>query len=274
MYASWLCLALLSDWSAALLTFPATAEVDLVFPRNDTYANTVLMPIVFAIQNSQLAASIDLFFFWNIVQLQPPNNNSVTQGFLALKYANISTDPYFAWNSITNANATEGSWALNWSIYVWNCSATYGPMSEDNGHVILNKTLIFTTKEGAPQPDLVAATATGTCANTESFTFNITATLDQSYEEGMNYEKANSCAVLDLDPKLPRPSANPCGATIDALSASSISSALTAMACTSFTPVVSCPPTPTATSGGERCSVGRMLWLAAALGWLVHFLVL
>lgn len=40
-------------------TFPATVEVDLIFPRNDTYGPSVLFPIVFAIQNIALAPSLD-----------------------------------------------------------------------------------------------------------------------------------------------------------------------------------------------------------------------
>jgi hypothetical protein len=38
-------------------TFPATVEVDLIFPRNDTYAPSALFPIVFAFQNAALAPS-------------------------------------------------------------------------------------------------------------------------------------------------------------------------------------------------------------------------
>ncbi|MDM9186223.1 hypothetical protein QU781_28035, partial [Escherichia coli] len=35
-----------------------TAEVDLVFPRNDTYAPMPLMPVVFAVQNPPVAGKL------------------------------------------------------------------------------------------------------------------------------------------------------------------------------------------------------------------------
>ena len=46
----------LSGWglhsvAATELTFPVIAEINLVFPRNDTYAPVDLMPIVFAVQH-------------------------------------------------------------------------------------------------------------------------------------------------------------------------------------------------------------------------------
>lgn len=40
---------------ARALDFPATVEVDSVFPRNDTYAPVPLIPIVVAIQDSRFA---------------------------------------------------------------------------------------------------------------------------------------------------------------------------------------------------------------------------
>ena len=46
----------LSGWwlhsvAATELTFPVIAEINLVFPRNDTYAPVDLMSIVFALQH-------------------------------------------------------------------------------------------------------------------------------------------------------------------------------------------------------------------------------
>ncbi|KAL2016191.1 hypothetical protein VTK56DRAFT_4080 [Thermocarpiscus australiensis] len=51
-------------WAAQVgaATFPVTVEVDLIFPRNDTYGPSPLFPIVFAFQNAALAPSIDPAF--------------------------------------------------------------------------------------------------------------------------------------------------------------------------------------------------------------------
>src|SRR5262249_31149706 len=133
--------------------------------------------------------------------------------------------------------------------------------------------VMFTIKNGAQQPDLVAATSDATCAaNTESFTYNVTEILNGTWT--LDRSTLDSCAVLAST--LPTPPPNPCGAKVDASAASSISAAITSSACAEVHPVVSCPPTK---SGGEKGGhgVGAMVcyvWLTATVGCLVYILVL
>ena len=120
----WSLLVLLSCCSTAQVAFPTTVEVDLIFPRNDTYAPTALMPIVFAIQNSQLAAPLDLNFQYDIFQLGAPDGPSVS-GILDLRWAKFSSsDPFFAFRSTQKLNATESEWSLVWTLSSGNCSGT------------------------------------------------------------------------------------------------------------------------------------------------------
>jgi hypothetical protein len=54
-----------------VITTPRQFEVDIVFPHNDTYKPADIMPIVFAVQNPSIAASIGGFsVFWTISQVQ------------------------------------------------------------------------------------------------------------------------------------------------------------------------------------------------------------
>jgi hypothetical protein len=279
---AWYLLALLPCWSAAQQTFPAgeVAEVDLIFPRNDTYAPTLLTPIVFAIQNSKLAAPLNLNFAWG-VQPWPLTNNTLLKetGFINTIFDNFtSSDPYFEYNFYINVNATEGIWQLTWAVYAGHCNAS-GAES-----VVYNNSLIFTTKNGAQLPDFVAATADGTCESMESVAFNVTEILpiaDANTNRG-------SCAVfVSTSPAL---TPSPCGAKVNALTALSISAGITSMACGELLPSVaarlSCSstsePTPTSTSTPKKndgvrrgdALVGGMVWTMATLNSLSYIISL
>ena len=157
---------------------------------------------------------------------------------------------------------------LVWTISWGNCSGTLDQITSRG-----TSRVVFTTKNGKQQPNLVAATADDTCTSSESFTFNMTGTLSVGYPP--DYDDRTLCAVLA--PTLPTPAPNPRGTRVDASVASSISSALTSRACAGATnPLVSCPPTPTGKSSGPRGAqfpVRIMAWLTV-FGWLLKLLVL
>src|SRR5207244_4320386 len=70
-----LCFLALPLWCAAQAAVPGVVEVDLIFPRNDTYAPLPGMPIVFAIQNPQLVASLYPSFDLLLYQLGDSDGN-------------------------------------------------------------------------------------------------------------------------------------------------------------------------------------------------------
>lgn len=245
---------------AEAVTFPATVEIDLIFPHNDTYAPSPLMPIVFAFQNSRLAAPLDPGLHYQIVDLRNASAGPVSSGILDLQWANFtSSDPYFAFDSASELGDVESTWSLSWTLASGNCSG-----SPDDGTVKFSgrnqdNSVIFTTKNGSPKPDLVAATSDGTCAHTEGYSFNVTGVLD--VPPGGKYDGRNSCAILSpVSPTL-----KPCGAKVDAAAASSISAAITATACAGAHPVVSCPPNHNAAPRAMQFPAGGAVWLAAIL---------
>jgi hypothetical protein len=268
-------LAFLPSWSAAD-GFTGTVEVDLIFPRNDTYATTELMPVVFAIQSPQTASSMEISIRWGLLQITGDNSSQAHDAFSYPQLENYQStqnnNPFFETDSIFNTTNIEGSWYFYWVITTANCSSVSAFLSNSSSFpdVSHRKDMIFTTKNGAPMPDLVAATAEDTCAaGDQSFTFDIT---DSNMVLPIpNSGKITTYAVLASTS--PTPSPNPCAATIDAPAASSISAGLTSSFCYNRSPqtLVTCPP-PVKTGGGmgRYSQSGRMIWLIAPLGWLLH----
>jgi hypothetical protein len=262
--AVWLLLALLTCWSSAQ-TFPSIAEVDLLFPRNDTYAPTVLMPVVFAIQNSPVAVPLDLALEWHLYQLTNGNTTAVGNGFITKSYFTASTSgPYYEYSSLYNLTTLEGTWSLLWTLSSVNC--TQFPTSDSSilGYIQGN-TVIFTTKNGAQATDLVAATADDVCASAESFTFNVTGVENVSVGSG---NSVTSCAVVAS--MSPTSSPNPCAAQLNAAGASSISAALTTSACSLPSSLVSCPAK---SAGSIEVQLGGPMWVVATFGWLLYTIV-
>lgn len=225
-------------FGAKTLEFPATVEIDLVFPRNDTYAPVPLIPIVFAVQNSRFASLIQPY-----IQFDFTSNTNLSKvpvsAIVDLTYANFSSsDPYYAWNYIAGLNGIEGQWRLSWSLFTSNCStSTESILPNITTQTQGTDVIIFTTRNGTQPPDLVAASADSTCASTsESYTFNLTGTLDVWNKD--NFNGQNSCAIIPPG----TPTANPCGAAINSATASRISSAITSAACALQLQSVTCPP--------------------------------
>lgn len=267
----WCLLAWLPCWSTAQFTFPATLEVDLIFPRNDSYAPTAHMPVVFAIQNSRYAAPLNIYFQYRIYKGSGPDHE-IDFRTLSLNYADFnSSDPYFALDSVPYMNTTEGIWQIWWTVYASNGS--YIPLSDPpaSGEYSLGPGMSasqlphyaspvhFTTKNGAQQPDLVAATADDTCGSSDNFTFDVTGTLEVPAPQ--LYNGRSSCAVLPTP--LSVPPANPCGAKLNSSGASSILAAITS--CAVHQPNVTSGCIPHATSNGfsrvQQVSSGGMVFL-------------
>jgi len=260
----WSLLVLLPCWSAAQSSFPAIVEVDLIFPRNDTYAPTPLMPVVFAIQNPQIAVPLDLTLEWTVIPIPVDSSNkSGGDGFTYYGTQNSSNNPYFGWSSLYNITTSEGTWVFDWTLSAVNC--TQFPRDT----YFEGTPIIFTIKNGAKMPDLIPTTGNDTCTGMEGFAFNVTEFSTPPVIGG----SPSTCAVVASTSPTPTP--NPCAAQLNATGASSISAALTRSFCAtqlpSHTPLISCPPT-------NGASIGVLfrgtIWLPATFGWLLYTIVL
>ncbi|KAH8680611.1 hypothetical protein BX600DRAFT_504378 [Xylariales sp. PMI_506] len=240
-------------------TYPANVEFDVVFPRNSSYAPSELIPIVFAIQNPQAADSLAFSVQWTLTQV---GVGQVDGSYIDLTSTNYSSDPYYVVASTYFPNVTEGEYRLLWGLEAGNCSQ--GVLEPT--YFSLDNTVTFTFKNGSQQPDLVASTASDTCAGIPSRTFNVTGTLALPASVALDQARS-SCAVLGQ----PTPSPDPCVLNMDSAQASSISAAITASACAGTHPVLTtgCAQATQSASVGSPSRTGES-WISGyvAIGLL------
>lgn len=107
---------------------PETVEIDLVFPRNNTYAVSEPLPVVFAVQNANIIWPLGLSILLEIRKLDPPGVESTVISFPLESDTNSTTgnatsDPAIFAASANITKDTEGEWILLWSFRVENgCS--------------------------------------------------------------------------------------------------------------------------------------------------------
>jgi len=157
-----------------------TLEIDLIYPRNETYAPTDLLPVVFGLRGSfdyDLALRIE----WNAHYLgiipDPTPNGTRINGILE-PYMNFLTESnsVFAIDSILNPTALEGSYQFFYHILTTNCTGISAAVS--NASIVdfaeYEKNITFTIQKGAPLPNIQSLMnqTTNTCAaNNETFIF-------------------------------------------------------------------------------------------------------
>ena len=252
-------------------------EVDLIFPRNETYSPQELMPIVFALQNPSLASTLGATIYWG---LREGNNwsapGSITgEGFELFTLNSTSSGPHLATSFVNTLAYPDGAWTFAWTLQVTNCSQAersnclhsesqncslaYNP----NQVISMNNAIVFNVSQSGQALSLEAATSSDTCGTMEAYAFNVTSTGDTE----------EVCGFLG-----PSPTTNPCAATINASAASSISAAATAFACDpqerSAYPSVTCP-TPSSKSSGagqySMVSASTLLTIFTLVNALIHF---
>ncbi|KAJ5793481.1 hypothetical protein N7457_000080 [Penicillium paradoxum] len=197
-------------------------EVDLVFPRNETYAPSPDMPVVFAIQNPHLAAPLNMRVTYLITPPGIYENTTETTLFNMNSTSSSDLDSHFVYNK-TDVD-TEDVWELTWFVEYGRCTGSKGDMMYYNSNFTIDS-IIFTTKSGAAKPDLVAVSNDDTCPKGIA-AWNVTSTLEV---EGTNWGGYDTCAVVSE--KFPWAKGQPCAAGFDSAAASNISAALKGTGC-------------------------------------------
>ncbi|KAJ5775863.1 uncharacterized protein N7511_000874 [Penicillium nucicola] len=193
-------------------------EVDLVFPRNETYAPSTQMPVVFAIQNPHLVAPLNMRIMYLITPPRDYINASSPSEFNMNSTSSSDSNPYFLYNTADSAR-TEGTWELTWFVEYGRCTGSSGDIMFYPSNSTIDS-MIFTTKSGAAKADLVAASAEETCA-TGIAAWNVTGAMDV---EGARWGGYDTCAVVSE--KSPWATVDPCAVKFDTAIASNISVAL------------------------------------------------
>ncbi|KAJ5765383.1 hypothetical protein N7520_004942 [Penicillium odoratum] len=263
--------ALIAGWMTVATASSGVFEVDLIFPRNETYTPSPLMPMVFALQNPSMAVPMEALIEWQLLEggnISAPG--SILSGALELDLMsslNVSTDldkatldlpgyPLLVTRYLDTFSYPDGSWNFEWTLQVSNC--TYGNYAPNVLQMTNNVT--FTTSKLGKAPDLVAATSARTCDTAEGYAFNAT-----SIEA--------TCGVLG-----PTPTTNLCAITIDSAAESSLMALATAQACSilqrPINPNVTCPSsTPLSNTAGQSriTAVPVLLMVLAMLTIMAYF---
>ncbi|KAH6617547.1 hypothetical protein F5144DRAFT_586783 [Chaetomium tenue] len=260
----WSLVASLACLGAAVnATDGGVIEASLVFPRNETYAPTDSLPVVFAFQNAELAEHFNFHIAYTIRNASNIWGNESVNFSQSLKWANWSShEPYFSSTLFKDKFMAEGEWQLRWEM-------SWGACEEDSFLTppprVSNLTLggiDFTIKSGAQVVDLVAGTANDKpCTEKLGLAVNVTGQVKQD-------SRHNECAVV-VSSSTPTP--NPCRVSIGSATAASISASWTARACNATFPPDFCPPEEDSSS--QRLAVAGVASLAAAFGALAFFLV-
>ncbi|KAL2173023.1 uncharacterized protein P884DRAFT_333100 [Thermothelomyces heterothallicus CBS 202.75] len=209
-------------------------EVDLVFPRNETYAPTPYMPIVFGFRNGELARRLN-------PEILVTMRNSTALGDISSYIETpvtvnwTSNEPNFVYTVFQNEFAIEGTWWIAWDVWWTTCKVEddgliHGDITRNHSSRLSD----FVIKKGGKAVDLVAITANDkTCPETLGITINVTDTTapisfaNQPVPLRVSYPRLETCALVASS----TPTANPCLVRIDSTAAAAISASAKSRQC-------------------------------------------
>jgi hypothetical protein len=229
--------------SLACLAVPQVAsagglpEVDLVFPRNETYAPTVDMPFVFAFKNWD-AESVSLLrpdIAYGVWYTSDALGGAAVQfswrhqGTRANWSSHEATEPYFFHDFHSNFTV-EGTVKLFWHMSWVVCDENkLNSSSPDWRPEYYRESVAFTVKNGGRAVDLEAATADKTSCTTE---LGVAVNVPDETRAVLSASRAlveGTCAVANCSEPAPTPS--PCLVQVSSATAASISASWTARFC-------------------------------------------
>jgi hypothetical protein len=253
--------------TTAAVHFPALVEVDLVFPRNETYVPTPVFPVVFAIQNLAAASSIGpLELTWAIWRLDTDDIQQVW-GNQTVDQTN-STEPYYKYINLWTAGLDGAESARRYQLW-WQVeySACFGK-KENPGSVSGSRqdNFTFTLDPNAQQVQPILSADLDACPAS-----NATIMVKETWPVN-NRPDHDICGVVrnvDVDAF-----ANPCAVKLDHAAASSIAAEVTASACAASPPALTSGcPTETKDSAGSSVPVWSGLGLFTGLLMVGHLLL-
>jgi hypothetical protein len=272
-------LTVLLAWSEHLVDAkdPGVVEVDLVFPRNDTYTFSESMPVVFAVQNPYLADFLQFrlsYEIWNSSIY--PGRNGLPEVAATLDLQNVSLsseNPYFAHHSLPGLSERrdfprDGQWILVWSLWWANCSdattQTWAWSPYDTFGISDGGNVEFTIKYGDQTLDLVVATSSQRQCPPNSGHGKLGVAINVTGQTKLLDPSRNSftgCAILAPSPT---PTPRPCQVSVDAATAASMSAVWHEELCHSHWAPKDCKPN--RENSSQRSAVIDLLWLCLTVG--------
>ncbi|GKZ93650.1 hypothetical protein CBS147343_9254 [Aspergillus niger] len=285
----WLLLFLLVSWVRAESN---RTEVDLIFPRNDTFAPMPLMPVVFAVQAPSVAHKVNTYIEYGYYPVGRPNETVIGQTDHVSDSTNETT--YFSVSGIGRTFNTTGSWELFWRLRWTNCSISEdsryynqsypwisspyidGSLNIDKVYegfhytaynVIVDR-VTFSTREDASQPNLTTLTNSENCDKVSSLallsivdSLRIPPQLPQE-----DIDTVSMCPQL-ADSRLNSTStSSPCSVSISPEVESNILAKIADNECNNaLHPAVSCTTEETKEGSASSHDHGHALWLVITL---------
>ncbi|CAG8890308.1 unnamed protein product [Penicillium egyptiacum] len=271
MFCVQACLLALGLLALAGADSTGTTEVDIVFPRNDTYELMPLMPVVFAVQNPAAVQHLYTTLEYLVWPEEGPYNGSFNELRIDMVTPNETTQ--FLSEGIPNLLNTEGKWGFSWRLRSTNCSTSDDGTAYNDDHMTEDydgfhrrtswsyQYFRFTTAKGGRQPNLTAITTGEDCGKTQGIAFDVKQNLEVPF--ALTGNGPSSCALLAS----PAPTPSPCRASVVPSIASSISARITQAECYAATPAVSCPPKK---DGAAVNSPGIQAALLAGPAWILY----
>jgi hypothetical protein len=289
-WASWFLVAYAEATKAATSGSSGVVRVDLAFPRNETYATSQFLPIVFAVKNAELAPYIKPQISFQIWEWDNFTRSEVLDTY-DLAQANFSSsEPYFEYSRRFKFDK-EAVWEMTWSVSWYSCRDR--APDEESVHeqrILYNSTdhfVMFTTKKfpSGHDLDLVAATNNTDCSgNLEDTSTYINITDMMKVSNTVDWERYTrwdqDTVDVDIDNKLCAvvPSIAPsrtgaCSIAIGASAATRISEFMASLDCRATSSVMgACELGDNKESIAQRLAVGAVEFLGAAFGAVVLLL--
>ncbi|KAJ5114020.1 hypothetical protein N7456_002554 [Penicillium angulare] len=191
--------------SSVKIPTPQTTELDLFFPKNATYAPNQDFPLLWGLQNADLAWDMRMRLSWELDRLDKPLPQPETGIFPRQNYSgpisNYTTygktpaDPLFLYYfPDALRNISTGEWKLSWKFgFYLTCSKTnYSEQPLYQFDRLQPTELIFSVSQSGEELDLLAlgnsSTSCTDTANSSSITYHII-----DYET----ELSGNCPILN-----------------------------------------------------------------------------
>ncbi|KAF9873539.1 hypothetical protein CkaCkLH20_08998 [Colletotrichum karsti] len=253
---------------------PGVLDFGLVFPRpNETYEPTDRFPIVFALQNAELAKHLYLNVWFRLI-------NSTNRDWL---YNTGNIDISAEWNLVHNPSEpflywqfldikSEGPIKLIWQPGWAQCHEGVDGVEFVNNNTlhIADFGVDFEIKRDGRKADLVAATSNNEQCPDRGYAIQVTNQTREVLPRPVWDGKNGTCAVLAFPS--PTPTADPCRVRIDEAAVESMNAVELQRMCKGFiNPPAECPKKDGAVQ--KSAIVAGAASFAAALGAFVFLLV-
>ncbi|KAA8642638.1 hypothetical protein EYZ11_004659 [Aspergillus tanneri] len=228
-----------------IVTTAYAVEVDLVFPRNETYSPADWFPIVFAVQNPQSAELLNLRISYDIRKGNDRNNDTTLIHDLRWANWSSSADPYLAYQYLQYLNTT-GHWSVTWRLRWQSCDEEALANNDENGGVFehyYSWAQFFTIDDSAPKEvDLVAVTANAICPeDRNAIAINVTDRTMHSLPD-LNSAGRDTCVVTaNSTASTTRTAPDPCRVAINEDTAASMTAVQQKRLCDGPNPPNNCP---------------------------------